>query len=39
MHQIRVFKPEMSIDQDWTGLDHDYSQFFPDQDWIGLQFF
>jgi len=27
--------------QDWIGmgLDQDRSQFWPDQDWIGLQFF
>ena len=31
--------PEMSTDQDWIGLDQDWSQFWPDQDWIGLQFF
>ena len=30
---------EMSPDQDWIGLDQDWSQFWPDQDWIGLQFF
>jgi len=29
----------MSKDQDWIGLDQDWSQFWPDQDWIGLQFF
>ena len=29
----------MSTDQDWIGLDQDWSQFWPDQDWIGLQFF
>jgi len=32
-------KPEMSTDQDWIGLDQDWSQFWPDQDWIGLHFF
>jgi len=31
--------PEMSTDQHWIGLDQDWSQFWPDQDWIGLQFF
>jgi len=30
--------PEMSMDQVWIGLDQDLSQFWPDQDWIGLQF-
>jgi len=30
---------EMSTDQDWIGLDQDWSQFWPDQDWIRLQFF
>jgi len=25
--------------QDWIGLDQDRSLFWPDQDWIGLQFF
>jgi len=29
---------EMSTDQDWIGLDQDWSQVWPDQDWIGLQF-
>ena len=29
----------MSTDQDWVGLDQDWSQFRPDQDWIGLEFF
>ena len=29
----------MSTDQDWIGLDQDWSHFWPDQDWIGLQFF
>jgi len=32
-------KAEVSTDQDWIGLDQDWSQFWPDQDWIGLQFF
>jgi len=27
----------MSTDQDWMGLDQDWSQIWPDQDWIGLQ--
>jgi len=31
--------PDMSTDQDWIGLDQEWSQFWPDQDWIGLQFF
>jgi len=26
-------------DQDWIGLDQDWSQFLADQDWTGLQFF
>jgi len=30
---------EMSTDQDWMGLDQDWSQFWPDQDWIGLRKF
>jgi len=30
---------EMSTDQDWIGLDQNWSQFWPDQDCIGLQFF
>jgi len=30
---------EMSTDEDWTGLDLDWSQIWPNQDWIGLQFF
>jgi len=25
--------------QDWIGLDQNWSQFWPDQDWIGLHFF
>jgi len=25
--------------QDWIGLDQDWSQFWPNQDWIGLHFF
>jgi len=25
--------------QDWIGLDQDWSQFWPDQDWIGLRKF
>jgi len=29
----------MSTDQDWIGLDQDWSQSWPDQDWIRLQFF
>jgi len=29
----------MSTDQDWIGLGQDLSQFWPGQDWIGLQFF
>jgi len=27
----------MSMDQDEIGLDQDWSQFWPDQDWIGLR--
>jgi len=34
-----VCAAEMSTDQDWIGLDQDWSQFWPDQEWIGLQFF
>jgi len=26
-------------DEHGSGLDQDWSQFWPDQDWIGLQFF
>jgi len=33
------FGSEMSTDQDCIGLDQDWSQFWPDQGWIGLQFF
>jgi len=29
----------MSTDHASIGLDQDWSQFWPDQDWIGLQFF
>jgi len=32
------YMPEMSTDQDWIGLDQDWSQFWQDQDWIGLRF-
>jgi len=28
----------MNTDQDYIELDQDWSQFRPDQDWIGLQF-
>jgi len=28
-----------SSDEHGSGLDQDWSQFWPDQDWIGLQFF
>jgi len=33
------FLAEMSEDQDGIGLNQDYRQFRPDQDWIELQFF
>jgi len=33
------FIAEMSTDQDWIGLDQDWSQFWPDQDWIGLRIY
>ena len=29
----------MSTDQDWIGLDQDWSLLWPDQGWIGLQIF
>ena len=35
----RWWSSEMSTDQDWIGLNQDWSQFLPDQDWIGLQLF
>jgi len=35
----KSFIAEMSTDQDWIGLDQDWSQFWPDQDYIGLQLF
>ena len=35
----RTCEAEMSRGQDCIGLDQDWSQFLPDQDWIGLQFF
>ena len=39
LHAMYTCTAEMSTDQDWIGLDQDWSQFWPDQDWIGLQFF
>ena len=35
---LDTYMPEMSTDQDWIGLDQEWSHFWPDQDWIGLQF-
>jgi len=30
------YTAEMSTDQDWIGLDQDWSHVWLDQDWIGL---
>jgi len=37
-HISHMWLTEMSTDQDRIGLDQDWSQFWPHQDWIGLQF-
>jgi len=42
--ELEVFAGEVKLgacpwDEHGSGLDQDWSQFWPDQDWIGLHFF